>query len=64
MATQAMTLEWVKCRRGPRTSQIPSSGSRHPFSRNSISARCSSHAGPLSGSSGWADSYRADMTSP
>ena len=26
-ATQAMTLEWVKCRRGPRTSQMPSSGS-------------------------------------
>ena len=25
-ATQAITFEWVKCRRGPRTSQIPSSG--------------------------------------
>ena len=30
MATHAMTLEWVKCRRGPRTSQMPSSGSRQP----------------------------------
>ena len=28
-ATQAMTLECTKWRRGPRTSQIPSSGSRH-----------------------------------
>ncbi len=26
-ATQAMTLECVKCRRGPRTSHNPSSGS-------------------------------------
>ena len=51
MATQAMTLEWVKWRRGPRTSQMPSSGSRQPVSRNSISARCSSQAGPPSGSS-------------
>ena len=27
-ATHAITFEWVKWRRGPRTSQIPSSGSR------------------------------------
>src|SRR5919108_2552964 len=27
-ATQASTFEWVKCRFGPRTSQIPSSGWR------------------------------------
>ena len=56
MATHAITLEWVKWRRGPRTSQIPSSGSRQPVSRNSISASCSSQAGPLSGSSGCTDS--------
>ena len=45
MATHAMTFEWVKCRRGPRTSQIPSSGSRHPVSRKSISASWSCQAG-------------------
>jgi hypothetical protein len=28
-ATQAITLECVKCWRPPRTSQMPSSGSRH-----------------------------------
>ena len=32
-ATQAMTFEWVKWRRGPRTSQIPSSGSSQTSSR-------------------------------
>ena len=30
-----MTFECVKCRRGPRTSQIPSSGSRQPDSSQS-----------------------------
>ena len=29
-ATQAITFEWAKWRRGPRTSQMPSSGSRQP----------------------------------
>ena len=33
-ATQAITLEWVKWRRGPRTSQMPSSGSFQPDSMN------------------------------
>ena len=32
-ATQAITLEWTNCRRGPRTSQMPSSGSRQMRSR-------------------------------
>src|SRR5215468_11749858 len=32
MATHAITLECVKCRRGPRTSQIPSSGWVQPVS--------------------------------
>ena len=45
MATHAMTLEWVKCRRGPRTSQIPSSGSRHPSRRKSISESWNSQVG-------------------
>ena len=41
-ATQAITLEWVKCSRPPRTSQMPSSGSLQ------IVSRCSSNraAGP------------------
>src|ERR1022692_1974143 len=38
-ATQAMILECTKCRRGPRTSQMPSSGSLQCFSRNSSSCR-------------------------
>jgi len=33
MATQAMTLEWVKCRLPPRCSQMPSSGSAQIFAR-------------------------------
>ncbi len=37
-ATQAITFEWVKCCRGPRTSQIPSSGCFHASSRNVTSA--------------------------
>ena len=43
-ATHASTFECVKWRRGPRTSQIPSSGSSHAPSRNSIRLRCSDHA--------------------
>ena len=38
MATQAMTLEWVKWRRGPRTSQMPSSGSRQPSRRRPLAS--------------------------
>ncbi len=37
-ATQAMTLEWVKCRRPPRTSQMPSSGRCQAFSRKANSS--------------------------
>jgi len=33
-ATQAIILECTKCLRGPRISQIPSSGCSHPVSRN------------------------------
>ncbi|KOT46772.1 hypothetical protein ADK41_00825 [Streptomyces caelestis] len=36
-AAQTMILEWTKCRRGPRISQIPSSGSRHSFSTHRTS---------------------------
>ena len=43
-ATQAIIFECVKCRRGPRTSQMPSSGSRHRHSSASISASSSDHA--------------------
>src|SRR5439155_1403479 len=43
-ATQAMTLEWVKCRRSPRTSQIPLSGCSQLFSRKSTSTRSNRHA--------------------
>ena len=34
-ATHASTFEWTKCRRGPRTSQMPSSGSFHFASSDS-----------------------------
>ena len=43
-ATQAMTLECVKCLRGPRTSQMPSSGSIQCDSRNLSSANCTFQA--------------------
>ena len=56
MATQAITLEWVKWRRGPRTSQMPSSGSRHPSPRNSINESWNSHAGLSLGSPAGSDS--------
>jgi hypothetical protein len=48
-----MTLEYVKCRRGPRTSQIPSSGRRHADSRNSITRRATS---------GWIEPVRAALS--
>ena len=38
MATHAMTFEWVNCRWGPRTSQMPSSGLCQSLSRKSRSA--------------------------
>ena len=40
-ATQAITFECVKCRCGPRTSQMPASGSRQPSSSHSSSFRVS-----------------------
>jgi hypothetical protein len=43
-ALHAMTLEWVKCRFGPRISQIPSSGWRQADAKKSSSARCSRQA--------------------
>ena len=43
-ATQHMTFECVKWRRGPRTSQMPSSGSRQPVSSHSKSLRAIAHA--------------------
>ena len=43
-ATHASTFECVKWRRGPRTSQMPSSGWSHAPSRKSSSVRCSDHA--------------------
>ena len=36
-ATHAITFEWVKCRYGPRTSQMPASGWRQPSSSHSSS---------------------------
>ncbi len=42
-ATQAITLEWTKCLRGPRTSHSPSSGSSQWDSRKSISDRWIAH---------------------
>ena len=41
-ATQAMTFDWVKCRCGPRISQMPSSGCCQTRSRCSIIAGSSS----------------------
>jgi hypothetical protein len=35
----AITFEWVRCRRSPRTSQMPSSGDRQTFSRWETRAR-------------------------
>jgi hypothetical protein len=64
IATQAMTFEWVKCRLGPRTSQIPSSGSRQPDSRKSIKDDWNCHADSSEELAGWHDSKRADMSSP
>src|SRR5436190_16628111 len=46
-ATQAMTLEWVKCRRGPRTSQMPSSGRSHAVSTKATKASSRRHPGFL-----------------
>ena len=43
-ATQAITFECVKWRRGPRTSQMPSSGSFHACSRYRKSWRCKAQA--------------------
>ena len=43
-ATHAMTRECVKARRGPRTSQIPSSGSCQTDSTYSTSARSTRQA--------------------
>ena len=39
-----MTREWVKCRRGPRISQSPWSGSCQFLARSSTSANCSAQA--------------------
>ena len=58
-ATQAMTLEWVKCRRGPRTSQMPSSGCSQWSATNSTSAACRSQAESLSALPAPHASYRA-----
>jgi hypothetical protein len=44
-ATQAITLEWVKCRRGPRTSQMPSSGLSQAVSKKSICGPSGARAG-------------------
>ena len=46
-ATQAITFEWVKCFRPPRTSQMPSSGSRHMVSRCETSANSSAQLAAL-----------------
>ncbi len=63
-ATQAITLECTKCRRGPRTSQIPSSGSSQCFSRNDRSARCSDQACRSTAMPVARPSDSASMTSP
>ena len=64
-ATQAMTLEWVKCRRGPRTSQMPSSGSSqcvgHELHQRRLQVpgrRARARCPPVHAS------YSAEMTSP
>ena len=44
-----MTLEWVKWRRGPLTSQMPSSGSRQMLPTCSTSACQRAHSIPASG---------------
>ena len=41
-ATHAITFEWVNCRRPPRISQMPSSGSCQMSARCSSSLRCTS----------------------
>ena len=51
-ATHAITFECVKWRRGPRTSQIPSSGSRQTASRRSSRRRQSAQASSSGGEPG------------
>jgi len=63
-ATQAMTLEWVKCRRGPRTSQIPSSGCCQTVSRKPTTARSRSHAACSGSSPTRRERYIASSNSP
>ena len=60
-ATQAITLEWVKCRRGPRISQMPSSGSRQFDSRNSSRACWRSQAGSSLSRPMWRPRCRVSM---
>ncbi len=63
-ATQAITLECTKCRRGPRTSQMPSSGSSQCFSRKVSRARCSDQACRSIAMPVARPSESASMTSP
>ena len=64
MATHAITREWVKWRRGPRTSQIPSSGWSHADSTNSSSVSWRSQASRLVSMPARRAWWRASMTSP
>ena len=64
MATQVMTLEWVKCCRPERTSQISSSGSAQWRSTCWTRICCSAHAtgsGVIPAQRAWC---RASITSP
>ncbi|MCY1377582.1 hypothetical protein D9M69_651650 [compost metagenome] len=63
-ATQAITLEWVKWRFGPRISHSPLSGWSQTPSRYSISATCTSQASSGSVSRELRVSERQSSTSP
>jgi hypothetical protein len=64
MATQAMTFECVKCRRGPRTSQIPSSGRSHAWTTKLNSARPTFQPSGSAGRPDRRDWNSASATSP
>lgn len=63
-ATHVITFECTNCRRPPRTSHSPSSGSRHAVARNSIRAHCNSHICGRGRIPASRASDRESMTSP
>ena len=63
-ATQAITFEWVKCRSGPRTSQMPASVLRQPSSSHSSVSSSTAHACSSGGAPAARARTIASITSP